>query len=129
MRVEFHAEAAREIVGAQAWYEERSLFAASAFLRELSTTVNRIREAPERNPRAEHGTRRILMERFPFTLYSRTGQDRCIVVAVAHQKTSARLLAVQIGRSKRLPNPALVRHVSRVQNVSLARLRVRENPQ
>lgn len=86
MRVEFHAEAAREVVDAQTWYEERSLFAASAFLRELSTAVNRIREAPERYPRAEHGTRRILMERFPFTLYYRTSQDRCIVVAVAHQK-------------------------------------------
>jgi len=86
MRVEFHAEAAREVVHAQAWYEERSLFAASAFLRELSTSVNRIREAPARYPRAEHGTRRILMERFPFRLYYRTGQDRCIVVAVAHQK-------------------------------------------
>lgn len=31
MRVEFHAAAAREVEGAQAWYEARSLFAASAF--------------------------------------------------------------------------------------------------
>jgi plasmid stabilization system protein ParE len=86
MRVEFHAEAAREVVDALAWYEERSLFAASAFLRELSTAVNRIGEGPARYPAAEHGTRRILMERFPFTIYYRTMSDHCVVVAVAHQK-------------------------------------------
>jgi plasmid stabilization system protein ParE len=69
MTVEFHPAALREIEDAQAWYEERSLFAASAFVRELSTAVQRIRQAPDRYPVAEAGTRRILFERFPFTLH------------------------------------------------------------
>jgi plasmid stabilization system protein ParE len=86
MRVEFHAAAAREVEDAQAWYEERSVFAASAFLRELSTAVSRIREAPMRYPSDPHGTRRILLERFPFTLYYRTHGEVVSIVAVAHQK-------------------------------------------
>ncbi len=50
MLVEFHQAASVEGEDAQAWYEERSMFAASAFLRELSTAINRIREAPMRYP-------------------------------------------------------------------------------
>lgn len=68
MNVEFHPVALREVEEAQGWYEERSLFAASAFLRELTTAVRRIRQAPDRYPSADAGTRRILLERFPFTV-------------------------------------------------------------
>ena len=82
MRVDFHAAAAREVEEAQAWYEERSMFAASAFLRELSIATNRIREAPMRYAVAEHGTRRILLEHFPFTLYYRVREEVTTIVAV-----------------------------------------------
>lgn len=94
MRVEFHPAAAREVEDAQAWYEERSMFAASAFLRELSIAVNRIREAPVRYARAEGGTRRILLDRFPFTLYYRVDAD--IVRGRRASETSARLLAITL---------------------------------
>lgn len=40
MRAEFHPEAAREVEEAQAWYESRSMFAASAFLREFSLAMH-----------------------------------------------------------------------------------------
>jgi plasmid stabilization system protein ParE len=86
MRVDFHPEAQREAEDAQAWYEERSLLAASAFLRELSDAVRRIQEAPHRYAIAEAGTRRILLDRFPFTIYYRVSPGALTVVAVAHQK-------------------------------------------
>jgi len=86
MRVDFHAAAAREVEDAQAWYEERSMLAASALLRELSRATRRIQEAPMRYAEAGGGTRRILLEHFPFTLYYRIGEDVITVVAVAHQK-------------------------------------------
>ena len=86
MRVEFHSAAAREVEDAQAWYEERSLLAASAFLRELSVAVNRIREAPNQHAASEHGARRVLLRRFPFTLHYRVGSEVVTIVAVAHHK-------------------------------------------
>lgn len=46
MHVDFHPAALREVEDAQAWYEARSLLAASAFLRELSVAVQRIQQAP-----------------------------------------------------------------------------------
>ena len=86
MNVDFHAAALREVEDAQAWYEERSLLAGSAFLRELSVAVQRIRQAPNRYPSAEAGSRRILLERFPFAVYYRVTSDTLTIVAVAHQK-------------------------------------------
>lgn len=86
MDVDFHPAALREVEDAQAWYEVRSLLAASAFLRELSIAVQRIRQAPQRYPIADAGTRRILLDRFPFTIYYRVKSDTLNVVAVAHQK-------------------------------------------
>lgn len=86
MQVDFHPAALREVEDAQAWYETRSLLAASAFLRELSIAVQRIRQAPDRYPVADAGTRCILLDRFPFTIYYREKSGALNIVAVAHQK-------------------------------------------
>jgi len=86
MDVEFHPAALREVEDAQAWYAERSLIAASAFLRELSIAVQRIRQDPHRYPVGQAGTRRILLDRFPFTIHYRVRSETLNIVAVAHQK-------------------------------------------
>jgi plasmid stabilization system protein ParE len=86
MRVSFHPRAWEEVEAAQAWYEERSLLAAAGFLHELSVAIRRIREAPQRHARARHGTRRVLLERFPFDVYYRASDNEVIVIAIAHQK-------------------------------------------
>ncbi len=86
MRVDFHPAALQEVEDAQSWYAERSLFAASGFLREMSIAIQRVREAPDRYPIAESKTRRILLDRFSFTIYYRVKADAVSIVAVAHQK-------------------------------------------
>lgn len=86
MNVDFHPAALREAEAAQAWYEERSVLAASAFLREFSDAIQRIRQAPHRYPPAEAGTHRLVLERFPFSVYYRVKAHKIEIVAVAHQK-------------------------------------------
>ena len=86
MRVSFHPRARDEVEEAQAWYEERSLFAAAGFLNEISAAVRRISEAPKRHPVSLRGTRRILLGRFPFTIHYRVNENDVVVVAVAHHK-------------------------------------------
>ena len=86
MKAEFHPEAAREVEEAQAWYESRSMFAASAFLREFSLAMQRIQTAPHQHARAERGTQRVLLDRFPFTIYYRVRAEELKIVAIAHQK-------------------------------------------
>jgi toxin ParE1/3/4 len=86
MPVSFHPAAAAEVERAQAWYEERSVFAAAGFLQELTRAVHRIRSAPERHPAADHRTRRILLERYPFSVVYLIRRDEVIIIAVAHHK-------------------------------------------
>ena len=86
MIVSFHPTAKEEVEEAQAWYEERSLLAAAGFLQELSRAVRQIGEAPYRYPVASHGTRRTILERFPFNVFYRLSGDEIVIVAVAHQK-------------------------------------------
>jgi len=86
MRVRFHPAARAEVLDAGRWYEERSPLTAAAFAQEVAATVGLIAEAPYRYPRAEHGTRRLALHRFPFNVFYRNGDDEVIIVAIAHQK-------------------------------------------
>jgi plasmid stabilization system protein ParE len=86
MRVSFHPRASEDVESAQAWYEQRSLFAAAAFLQELSVAVQRIGEAPNQYPVAIHGTRRVVLERFPFNVFYRVVAGDVVIIALAHQK-------------------------------------------
>ena len=86
MTVEFHPAARQELRSARAWYEERSPLSALGFAQEIDRAVQQIAGAPARYPPAEHGTRRFLLWRFPFTLFYRAGDTGVVVVAVAHQK-------------------------------------------
>lgn len=86
MRVRFHPHASDEVEHAHAWDEERSVLAAAGFLRECSEAIRRIADAPQRYPTALHGTRRIMLDRFPFSIHYRTSENEIFVVAVAHQE-------------------------------------------
>jgi hypothetical protein len=75
-----------------------SAFAASAFSRELSIVVNLVREALECQT-AEHGPRRVPMDRFTFAIYYRAISEQRVIAAVAHQIASVRALAAPPARS------------------------------
>jgi plasmid stabilization system protein ParE len=82
--IELHPEAVAEARGAREWYEERSPVAAGAFMAELDLAIDRISSSPDRWATYLHGTRRYLLNRFPyFIVYRKTG-DKLQVVAVAH---------------------------------------------
>jgi len=100
MRVRFHLAAAAEVDRAQAWYEQRSVLAAAGFLQELTRAIHRIRVAPERYPAAEHGTRRIVLEQYPFTAFYLIRREEIFVVAVAHHKRRPGYWAVRTRSSE-----------------------------
>jgi len=86
MRVSFHPAADAEVEHAQAWYEERSVLAAAGFLQELTRAIQRLRLTPELYPPAEHGTRRLLLDRYPFSVVYILRREEIFIVAVAHHK-------------------------------------------
>jgi len=86
MTVRFHPAARVELREARLWYEERSPLSAVAFAQEVDAAVSRIAEATMRYPVAEHGTRRVLLDRFPYNVFYRVGIEEIVVVAIAHQR-------------------------------------------
>lgn len=84
LSVVFHPDAVEEARAARQWYLERSQLAADSFLTELDRGIEAVSEAPERWPIFVHGTRRYLLQRFPFQLIYRVKNDQIEIVAVAH---------------------------------------------
>src|SRR5437588_9681532 len=86
MKVRLHPDARAELREARSWYFDRSPVSAIAFAHEVDHAVTRIREAPDRYPLAQHGTRKFVLQRFPFNVFYRAGENEIVIVAVAHQK-------------------------------------------
>ena len=86
MRVRLHPNARVEVREVRKWYYERSPLSAIAFAHAVDTAVSRIVEAPTQYPLADHGTRKLVLQRFPFNIFYLPGESEIVIVAVAHQK-------------------------------------------
>lgn len=85
-RVRYFPEATRELEDAFEWYAERSLKAAEAFVDEIDRALAVILAAPEVWPSFEAGTRRYLLQRFPYSVVYRMIETGIVVVALPHHK-------------------------------------------
>lgn len=83
-QIDVHPEAVAGARAAAQWYRERSASAADAFLAELDRAVERIAENPGMYPHHVRGTRRYLLQRFPFYLVYRQVAEKLQIVAIAH---------------------------------------------
>ena len=75
-----------EIEIADTWYQQRSADAAFEFVTELSDALQDIRQAPDRWPQYLHGTRRYVLNRFPFSIIYLDSPESVMIIAVAHSK-------------------------------------------
>jgi plasmid stabilization system protein ParE len=80
----FHSQAAAEYEAAFDWYFEPSELAASRFSMELETALEMISEGPHRWPNYSHGTRKFVLQRFPFIVIYRELPSSIQVLAAAH---------------------------------------------
>jgi plasmid stabilization system protein ParE len=84
--LEYLDEALEEVEAAARWYAERSSTAAIAFSDEIDAAESAIVRLPEAWPSFEHGTRRYLLRRFPYSVVYRVEPDRIVIVAVVHAR-------------------------------------------
>jgi plasmid stabilization system protein ParE len=84
--LEYLEEALQEVEAAARWYAERSVTAAAAFSVEIDAAESAIARLPEAWPPFVHGTRRYLLQRFPFSVVYRIEDQRILIVAVAHAR-------------------------------------------
>jgi toxin ParE1/3/4 len=81
-----HPLAWREVEAADDWYFSHSFDASVAFLGDLQSALASVSQAPQRWPKYLYGTRRIVMQRFPFSVVFLDEPDLVIIVAIAHSK-------------------------------------------
>ena len=86
MNVRVHPAAREELCLAHIWYKDRSPLSAVAFAHEITDAISCITEAPNRYPLAEHGTRRFVLQRFPFNIFYRAVASEIVIIAIAHQR-------------------------------------------
>lgn len=86
MRVSFNSEALAEVEAATRWYRENGGATPSrAFTLELKRVIGLATQNPGIGSPGLHGTSRLYLRRFPFTLIFRIESDSVRVIAVAHQ--------------------------------------------
>lgn len=82
----FHPEAADEFEAAEDWYFSGNADASTKFVDEVEAAVAAITETPQRWSRYLYGTRRFVLQRFPFSVVYLDEPDVVIILAVAHSK-------------------------------------------
>jgi len=82
----FHEGAREEARQAADWYSERSLDVARRFRDELLAGFSNASASPLRFPAYLHGTRRVLLKKFPYFIVFFDWQNETFIVAIAHAK-------------------------------------------
>ena len=83
--VSFHrAAASAEFIEASAWYESKRLGLALEFMAETDRCVSRASEYPLQFAVVREDIRRVVANRFPYSVYFRAEQHRIVVLAVFH---------------------------------------------
>ena len=84
MALQFRPAAAMDVEDAFFWYESQSAGLGERFLAAVDSAVVRIADHPAQFAVVSRGTRRALLDRFPYSLYYRIADDDVLVIACMH---------------------------------------------
>ncbi|OGI46870.1 MAG: hypothetical protein A2637_06020 [Candidatus Muproteobacteria bacterium RIFCSPHIGHO2_01_FULL_65_16] len=85
MRIEFHPAAGRELTDSVEYYDSRLPGLGADFLGEFRRSLDLIDKNPEIGAVVEAPYRRVVLNRFPFSVVYRLKGPTLRIVAVAHQ--------------------------------------------
>ncbi len=84
MRVQFHPKAAAELDDAISFYNHREPELGDVFAAAVLDALDAIVKFPEASPNYRRGTRRAVLERFPFGIVYSAVDEGIVVYAVMH---------------------------------------------
>lgn len=82
--VAFHRAASSEFIEASAWYETKRIGLALEFMAEIDRCVSLASIQPLQFAVVREDIRRVVANRFPYSVYFRAEQNRIVVLAVFH---------------------------------------------
>ena len=83
-------EAEADLADARNWYESQQEGLGDEFLECVAVAFEKIERMPESHHIIEHGIRRALTARFPFSIYYRIQENDLVVLAVLHSRRDPR---------------------------------------
>jgi plasmid stabilization system protein ParE len=89
LRVVFRSSANAQVVQAQAWYEHKRLGLGAEFARSLESAISRVARNPFAAPVVHQEVRRVLLKRFPYSVFYTTQDDHLIVLSCLHTRQNA----------------------------------------
>lgn len=85
LRVIVRPEAKHDIREARQWYRKISPLLGNDFIAAVESAINAARERPAAHQVVFRSFRRVVLHRFPYSLFYDAGPERVIIVAVLHQ--------------------------------------------
>jgi plasmid stabilization system protein ParE len=82
--VTFHRAASAEFIEASAWYETKRIGLALEFMDEIERCVSLASKRSLQFAVVREDIRRVVANRFPYSVYFRAEQHRIVVLAVFH---------------------------------------------
>lgn len=82
--VTFHRAASAEFIEASVWYESKRAGLASEFITEVDSCVALASKNPLQFAIVHENIRRVVANRFPYSVYFRAEKHRIVVLAVFH---------------------------------------------
>ena len=82
--ITFHRAASAEFIEASAWYESKRFGLALEFMAEIDRCISLASEHPLQHAVVHNNIRRVVVHRFPYSIYFRAEEHRIVVLAVFH---------------------------------------------
>lgn len=89
--VTFHLAASAELNEASTWYETKRRGLALEFIAEIDRCVSLASERPLEFAVVRENIRRVVANRFPYSIYFRAEQHRIVVLAVFHGRRNPKI--------------------------------------
>jgi toxin ParE1/3/4 len=94
--IALHGAAQAEFIEAAAWYDSKRSGLGMEFIAEIDRCVALASTQPRKYALVRADIRRVVVNRFPYSVYFRAEQNRVVVLAVFH---SSRDPAIWLGRA------------------------------
>jgi len=92
----FLPEVAGDAIAASGWYEDKSPDLGNDFLREFYSAAERIQQNPLFYRTVHTGTRRCLLDRFPYSIYFTIEGETVLVVGLFHCARDPRYISGEL---------------------------------
>jgi plasmid stabilization system protein ParE len=86
LAVVFRASASTQVVDARAWYDKQRQGLGAEFSRSLESAVNRVARNPLSAPVVHQDVRRVLLKRFPYSVFYMVEDDSLLVLSCMHTR-------------------------------------------